>query len=199
MSDTQTKSIKRRDVLKGAAALAGAVALENSAVAQVLGSTATISVAYFDGTRLIPADRLPKGDGSLEQVVVSMKGHNKGQLHGIDAQFEVRQAKGSKLYPYKAWEPGSVASEFVMPVSAKNGVRLSVSQRTTKSTATVPLQLQVGTAKGAKLREGTYVIVAGNINWNGYRFEQDDPNGPVLSAGGRPTSLGYVLLDIQRS
>lgn len=199
MSETKHLTIKRRDVLKGAAALAGAVALENSAIAQVLSSTATISVAYFDGTRLVSVEKLAKGDATLEKVLISIESHGKGALHELSAMFDVPVAKGTKQFPYKAWEPSSVKSQFLMPVSARDGIRLSVTQKTAKSTATTPLQLLSNSAKGGKLKEGTYVIAAGNVNWNSYRFEADDINGPLLGAGGRPTSLGYVLLTVERT
>lgn len=196
MSEINQTTVKRRDVLRGAAAIAGAVALESSAIGQVLSSTTTISVAYFDGTRLVPADRLAKGD-SLEQVLLSIEGHGKGALHEIGAIFDVKTSKGLKPYRFKAWEPGSVKSQFSMP--AKSGLKLDVAQKTGKKTATNALPMAANAAKGYKLKEGTYVIAAGNVNWSSYRFEADDANGPVLSANGRPTSLGYVLLTVERA
>ncbi len=197
MSEIKQTTVKRRDVLKGAAAIAGAVALESSAIGQMLSSTTTISVAYIDGTRLVPADRLAKGDSSLEQVLLSVEGHGKGTLHEIGAIFDVTTAKGTKPYRFKAWEPGCVKSQFSMP--AKSGLKLDVAQKTGKKTATSSLPMAPSSAKGYKLKEGTYVIAAGNVNWNSYRYEANDANGPVLSANGRPTSLGYVLLTVERT
>lgn len=199
MSDSLNPNLDRRTFIRGAATAVGATAIAGSGIASNLALTApVISVAYFDGKRLIPIDRMPAADRTLRRVEVTLQGFGKGKMRRITANFPVRTPKGVKPHPFHAWSTGGFTSKFEMPVDSKNGLSLSVAQGTAKAETATALTLGVGSAKGAKLREGMYIIAAGPVNWASYRFEADDVNGPLLAAGGRPTSLQYTVLTIGR-
>jgi len=199
MSDLLNPNLDRRTFVKGAATAVAGTALAGSSVAsQFLNEVPVVSVAYFDGHRLIPVEKILSGDRSLDRLEVTIESKGKGSLRGINVNFPVTAGNGVKPYPFRAWESGGLTRKFEVPVDPKTGVSLTVLQGTPKAETALTFNLGLGTAKGAKLREGTYVVAAGRVNWSNFRFEAEDPNGPVLDAGAKPTNLQYALITIGR-
>lgn len=197
MSDSLNPTLDRRAFIRGTAGVVGAGVLAQSGLA-ALATTGVVSVAYFDGKRLIPADNMSAGDASIQRVTITLDARGKGALRGVNANFPVRVKQSTRKYAFRAWAAGGVRRKFEMPVDAKTGIGFTMTQGSAKAEQKTDLQLSLGRSAGPKLREGTYVIAAGKVNWNSYRFEEEQENGPLLAAGGRPTSLQYVVLTVER-
>lgn len=194
MSDNLNPNLDRRTFLRGATTVIGASALAQSGLVSAVATEGVISVAFVDGERLIPAQWLVKSSVPMEKVEIKVTGRGKGELTSLKANFLVRFQTTARRYPFFAWVAGGGRGHFEMPVDKKTGLNFTLSQGKGKSEATTELQLG-STTGGFVLREGTYLIAAGKVDWKGLRME----SGAIVGAGGQPVNLQYVRLSIARA
>ena len=199
MIDRTRNSIARRDFLRGAATLAGASVLGPSAVARALFPVqASVALFYWDGERLLPADRLPGGDPGIDRVRLTIGGHgDASDLQALNAIFPVLTSAGLRAFPYHAWVAGGSRSRFTMPVDEDGNVTLRVELSGKQATAG-DLRLNVGGRSGPKLREGVYVLVSGDVDLGGFVLDPKDDDSPLVDRNGLLAPFGYLTLAIER-
>lgn len=203
MSEIETSMIPRRTFLRGAAGVVGAGVLGASpAIAGALqlsgGVAPTVSIAYWDGKKFIPAERLPRGDAGLHSISVSLVGYGKpGNLIGLDTYNPIKVGAKMQNVSFMAWSAslrGGSRTKFVMPVQPGSGIRLAAKTISGKERFSSDVQLSNGTASAPKLREGTYVITASPISWGVHTLDLTHPENPLV---GPPVQ--YVLLTVERA
>jgi len=196
MSNSFDPQLHRRDFLR-AAGLLGAATLGGGALASDLFTSGDrqVTLAYFDGTTLIPVERIPAGDAQMEAARITVYHHGgSGSIKTLDALFRVPGLKGGLVEaPFTAWvQGGTTRTRFEMPV-VDHGLSLRVNQA---SSSTSYLLHTIGA--GPKLVAGTYVLVGGGISLKGYRFEPENIGGPLFLPGGAPVTAQYLVLTFER-
>lgn len=187
MSETLNPTVNRRAFLRGTAVVAGAGVLSSSGLA-FMADAAVVSVAFIEGDRLIPANWLAS-EPAFDRAELTIEAIGEGVLRGLTANFPIKSRTGSRsIAPFNAWVASGGRARFEMPVG-RNGISLTISQ--SAGTTSLP----IGPGNPIKMREGTYVIAAGNVNWRGLRVE----NGQILGAGGAPSTLPHLRLSIARA
>ena len=204
MTDTETYRMPRREFLCGTAAVLGAAALGlEAAPTSAAPAEASLSVAYWTGTRLVDARTLPAGDTSLDRVRLTIHGHSGGDaLRAISAYFPLSGEPDAAFTPFHAWAASKhVApdSRFLMPVSPHDGLLLSAHGVTEAF-----CRLRTDTAAGQpKLHSGHYVLALGSPTGPGCRFDPDAmrlPAGPLTRRtlnGFAPVRFGYRVLTVE--
>ncbi len=198
MSNSKESSIPRRDVLRGAMGVVGASVLGVPAAAfgQGIGtSKKPVSVAFWDGIVLVSADKLSSGDVSLENVRISLSGHGAvSSIQAIDAMMPVQGASPIAFHAWTAPPAGGSRSTFMSPVDSKGMVTLSVQL---SSKVSVAARLSVGKDAAFKLREGIYVLAAGDVNWGQFNFTPNaaEPLVPHLPVA----TPQYVVIRVSRA
>lgn len=210
MTDTRDDLLPRREFLRRSACLVGATAValntrNGLAATPQSGNTATpaLSLAFWDGTRLIPADRLPAGDPVLcrtgaHLVVRAMPAPGVRRLTALDAHYLISLDGSDTHVPYHVWAAnphGPAHAVFTMPVAPDGTVRLSARHDGEET----GLSLTTGPSPDTpKLRAGHYVLAPGVANWGAYQFqaEADLPLVRRTLSGFAPASLEYLVLSI---
>jgi hypothetical protein len=209
MTDTRDDLLPRREFLRRSARLVSATAAALNAHASLAATpqsdtttTPALSLAFWDGARLIPADRLPSGDATLGRngvrLVVRAMRIDARRLTALDAHYFVSLDGSDAHFPYHAWAAnphGPAHAAFTMPVAPDGTVRLSAHHAGEETR----LPLTTGTLLDApKLRAGCYVLALGVSNWGAYQFRAD-ADLPLVRrtlSGFVPASLEYLVLSV---
>ena len=206
MTELEPNSFPRREFLRGALGVAGAVALglETSyAQAEAPQATSMLSVAYWNGTRLIDARYLVSGDAALNRAGARLRvtGHAGGEaLRAIHAHYPVAMNGAETHAPYHAWTrnaQGNVGTRFTLPVTPNAGVLLSALHDDHETFVRLRTDKTVGQPK---LKTGLYVLALGQTDWNGCHLDLDAPGGPLSRrtlSGFVPVKFGYRLISVE--
>ena len=222
MTDLNTNSLSeaqlsRRAFVRGATCLAGVsmLGIATSAEASVKKTDehapgrdgSSLSLAYWDGTRMVDAARLGMGmgDGSLmgSSIRVTVNHHtgSHSTLLGLSALYPINN--GSELAPYHAWaasEYGSSVGVFTMPIGEAAGLSLSIRHKSGGNhTDSDVLRLTAGTdAATPKLMTGTYVI-ASRPELSGCTLKTDESEASIVLHNGAPAKFDCLIVDVQRA
>lgn len=196
----------RRDVLKAAAALAGTsvLGLASSKTFALGGQKGgrTLAIAYWDGTRFVEASALERGDASLADVVLRMRGFGSDNaLLAMDAIASVPDGKSLLQVPFKAWTAppkGAATTRFQMPVSPANGLEFRGYVSGKSGEEAVSLRLLPGSGAGPKLMAGTYLVLAQPTDWTRLRLDPVEAS-PLKWADGSAAEMAYLLIDVERA
>ena len=208
MSDTQSK-LPRREFLRGAVGVVGASVL--GARTAFAGGPASVgpnpqpgtglSIAYWDGTSLTPAEKLAYGDSSLSNIEFTVRGYGDGSaILGLDTIFTV---SGSPL-PFPTWTAppqGVNKVAILVPLDPVKGLHLTSHVAGQSGSASIDTFFSFGGDRNPKLREGSYVVVAGAIDWNAYHFDptnEQSPLSPVYTGKLAPMPP-YLVLTVERA
>jgi hypothetical protein len=218
MSKKQKSLIERRQFLIGAAGLVGSVAVAHSATAASTSfanagtndkpqKDALLSIAYFDGSRLQSADRMANGDsamvGSMAKLRISGSDRRGGSLNAVDVHYLVATDAGNGYVAHLAWTRASGRAHSTsvrIPVSDQ-GIKFSLHHNGTEMTCTLTSSAENGTVK---LREGTYIIVAGSPSWALLCYEPSSKTnepGRLLRrspSGFSPARVDYITIEVQQ-
>ena len=210
MTELEPTSRPRREFLRNAAGVAGALALgweaerAEAASQQSEGQAEpTLAVAYWDGTRLIDAKHLASGEAALihSGVRLRVNSHAGGEaLRALNAYY---LTEGNAHVPYHAWKQsalGHTSARFTMPVTGGDGILLSARHDSTETFGRLHTDGSLGQPK---LRAGLYVLAVGLTNWAGCHF---DPQALAIGAppltcrtlsGFVPARFGYRVLSVE--
>jgi len=191
----ESHKVGRRQFLTGAAYAVGAATLALSMPEQAAEAagvdakdTPELVVAYVDGERLIPVDRID-GDHSLvgTSVRLAISARNPGRtFESVDAHFP-QDAGGHALF--HAWHKDVSDAAFAMPVVA-DGLRFSVHV----DSAEIPFSLSPGS-----LRTGAYVLSTSHA----FAVVAEEDGRPVLrerTLGGlAPARFDHIFLTVERA
>jgi hypothetical protein len=205
----------RREFLRGAAVLAGSLALgwKSPAEAATKAHTTGASLAFWDGRRIVRASRIQASADSLNGrgARVIIHGHSvpAGQascaIRGINAHFTAEQENSTISVPFHAWSASyhtSHKAAFTMPVDADRGLLFSV-EHAGKTAAEERFTLSAsGNTGDTALRPGTYIVAAGQPNWAGCRLIEDDGRQTLVRTAlgaARPADFEYVLITVSEA
>lgn len=210
MKKDQFPVIARRDLFRGTATLLGGAALglaphlvfgqglkPSPAPSVPVAPSQPTSVGFWDGQKFVSADSLAVGDVTLEHVRLTVSSGSGGGLKAIEANALVPTGKAIQKAPFTLWTAppnGAAKTSSVVPTSVGEGLSLNTFAGTTKQVLT----LRTDSAAGPKLREGTYVIAQGRVDWSSLSL---NAAGELVSGGvtGRPVTSPHVLIAVQRS
>jgi len=209
--------IHRRQFLLGAAGILGALAAADNLIsadaetrqpgASIPPGSTGLSIAHFDGSRLRTADRLEAGNaaflGTTAKLTIAGFERRGKSLTAIDLHYRVPTASGKNWIPHLAWTRTTkpISSVARVPVT-EEGIRFSVHHHGIEQLCT----LTTGDKLGAvKLKQGTYVIAAGNPMWGLYYFEPSNTSfgpGRLLKrspSGLNPVTFDYVTIHVEQA
>jgi hypothetical protein len=197
-------NFSRRIFLKTTGGVVAASALSISPVS-VFAQSATppaVTVGYWNGSRFVAADQLPAGDQTLSFVKIGLNGFgSSGSLVGIEGHALMPVTSNEFLrLPFTAWVAPPVGcqnTQFVMTVNPTKGVLLSVQQRVSGTVQATDVSLLGNSPTGSKLREGTYIVLAGKVDLSTITFPTSKVVGPVIGVGAQAPSQ-YVLMTVVR-
>jgi len=202
MKDIGSVNLGRRDLLKGALAIAGAAlfGIETPAAAD---TSSTTSISYWNGVTFVnPVTLAPEAylDATGAHFTVGghfLPGDTSGTLAALTAYCSVAGASGSSEIPFYAWankQSSTHAGKFFLSVSAQSGLVFSVGIGNASGTQEYYYLTTNSSVSGPKLRKGTYVIAVGSPLWAGYALH----DGCIVNRGtGRPdSSFEYILLSV---
>lgn len=205
----------RRDFLRGAAVLAGSLALgwKSKAEAAADSHAAGASLVFWNGTRIAHPARIAASADTLIRTGarVTIHGHvvPAGQtsplLRGIKAHYSVEHENSRISVPFYAWNASCHTNQktaFTMPVEADQGLCLSV-EHAAKDVPEEHFFLAAARNSGsASLRPGTYVVAAGRPNWIGCRLIEEDGHPKLVRTAlgaTRPVDFEYVLITVSEA
>lgn len=165
-----------------------------SRVAEALAPSPAVSIAFWDGTRLIPSGSLKAGDPTLTRVLLKFSTNGRpGAIRSFLARFQVG-ANASRQSSFRFWvATGAPAARFEMPVRDSGDLGFTTEQ----DLGPAPFRLITGTGANGKLREGTYVIVPGIVDWKTFEYR---PGEPIrLWNLGKPNSTQVFFLEVERA
>src|SRR5579859_4896134 len=88
--------------------------------------TRSLSVAFWNETRFIPADRLGAGDMDLSQVRITIRSHGRpGQMKSIDVLSYASGKSGNVKVPFQAWVApphGCAVVKFIQHIDPESGL-----------------------------------------------------------------------------
>lgn len=213
MSKSPESRIPRRTFLRGAAGVLGASALSfapTSVLAKALNgallgreSKPTVNVAYWDGSRFVPADALSSGDDRITSVRLTMRGFGgEGPLHAVDLHSVVEHDGGTQRMPFHAWTAapnGCGQARFVMPVAA-DGLLFSAQVGDPKKPVAVEGSLHTGFGAGPKLTEGVYVLSCGDTGLGDFELSTEGAHTTVVRRGSaEPADFQHVVVTVERA
>jgi len=197
--------LNRRQFLTGAAGAIGATlvgSLPSRALARALSSR-SITVGYWTGTMLVPASKFPSGDASLESVRISLQSYGTAKaLTAIQVMAPVPVDGQIVKTPFNAWiaPPRGIArTRFVAGVHPQEGLLLYVSQVSNGAEVSTPFALATALTTGPKLKEGTYVMIAGTVDLSTLRLSGPNATGPLIGLGLAQVPPQYVVMQIERA
>jgi hypothetical protein len=205
----------RRDFLRGAAVLAGSLALgwKSTAEAMACDRSAGASLVFWNGSRIAHPARIAASADALIRTGarVTIHGHavpagqTSSLLRGINAHYSVEHENSKISVPFYAWTASCHTNQktaFTMPIEADHGLRLSV-EHAAKDAPEEHFFLSAARRPGsASLRPGTYVLAVGQPNWVGcHLIEEDGRRKLVRTALGatQPVDFEYVLITISEA
>jgi hypothetical protein len=210
MKTDQFPVIARRDLFRGTASLLGGAALglaptfglaqgvkAGPAPSAPVAPTQPMSIGYWDGVRFVAAESVAAGDVTLEHVRLTVTSSQGGGLRAIEANGLVPTGKSIQKVPFTLWAApptGATKTSAVVPTSVGEGLSLNAFIGSGKQVLT----LRTDRSAGPKLREGTYVIAQGRVDWASLSL---NARGELVSGGaaGRPVASPHVLIAVQRS
>jgi hypothetical protein len=206
MPHSLDRTIPRRTFLRGAAGLLGATALgipssALSAPMAFVASDLTFAVMYWNGSAFVPAQDLSSGDQSLGSVQVTLHGFGtQGEIRWIDLVPLVRTPKGTQESAFYAWTAppnGLAKTRCTMPVDLIAGLHLSTRVVVDTAVEDILTPFTISSAKGPKLREGSYVLCAAKVSWKGLELR---PDGQVVNRLDQsPVAFQYVVASFARA
>lgn len=204
----------RRDFLRGAAVLAGSLALGwKSAEATADSHAAGASLVFWNGTRIAhPARIAPAADALIRTGArVTIHGHAipAGQmsplLRGINAHYSVEHENSRISVPFYAWNASCHTNQktaFTMPVEADQGLRLSVEYAANGGSEEHFFLSAAQSSGSTSLCPGTYVVAPGQPSWIGCRLiEENGRPKLVRTALGatRSVDFEYILITVSEA
>ena len=205
------KTLPRRQFLSGAACLAGVAAFGLStrpafAVSASAAPEPPLSLAFWDGTRFVAADRMDYGDHALcasgARLSILAAPQQNPALKSVDVHYRVAVNDSDTWLPMQAWARStySVARASIsMPVTPA-GTLLSVRH----GEAETLCHLSTGNEAGAaKLRRGIYVLAAAKPAWAVYTFQPNVEGHAtgILSrrslSGPVPAEFDYLTIRVE--
>lgn len=228
MNTDRLVPIDRRNFLKSAAVLAGAVVLDiplqarataaggsGNVIAPAANATpSATTISYWNQKLFVDPGKIVSGDASLLQTGVHVSIHDHfvpaGSESILNACIPVFAVPGaaapgtSNLLPFYAWSATSSphsSSCFFAPVSIIKGLGFSIETIAVYGTLE-PYFLSVDSVVNtAKLRVGTYAVAAGSPDWRGYSLVTGKGGSRVLGPGGKsgsPPNFEYLLITITK-
>lgn len=200
-------SFPRRQFLKGAVGALGASALGLGPVAALakMAPTKIVTLAYWDGTRFVLANRLASGDATLTSARLTLRGFNNdgGVIKAIDAYFVVPNGTKPAIHaPFSAWVSpprGAPKVRFVQSVDPTLGILLKLQLSDATGSTASTTNLISGTAAGNKLKEGTYVLVSGAVDMNQFTLDLSNSSAPLSRRLGTGAVPQYIVIDVERA
>jgi len=212
-TETDTRLIGRRDVLRGALMLAGAAAIgweaTSSAEAATVAGAVRTTLAFWNGSSFISPASIQRSATGLVSAGASVIIHNHSIPSGAQGALDVVRAhyaisNGSQLAdaPVYAWAASSDAgrrSAFNMPVNTGQGLQFSIKFGPNAGDEDY-YYLAVSPPRGQpRLAEGAYAIAFGSQNWSSCRLIESGRSASIVRqslGGSSPVNFEYILITI---
>lgn len=202
MKHTRTdSSFPRREFLRGTAAAAGTALVAPKLLSLgFTGGTASVDVAFWNGSKWQPATKLPSGDPSLSAVQVTVRSQGElANLARFEASFAVQVDGSMSERRFVAWRPSSATARFTMPVRPEQGLVFVATLSQNGSETQVPVRLGFAKPGGPLLREGIYLIAPELPALNRLEASAHEDGSPELLLDGAPATFGHLLIEIERA
>ena len=195
----------RRQFLRGAAGAIGFSVMGSLPARALAGalSSRSVTVGYWTGSVLVPAGKYSCGDTSLQSVRVTMQSYGTAAgLTAIQMLAPVPLDGTIVKTPFNAWiapPRGNARTRFVAAAHPQEGLLFNVSQLSGGTEVSSQFALATATTAGPKLKEGTYVIIAGTVDLSMLRLGGPNATGPLVSLGLSSVPPQYVVMKIERA